>query len=358
MLAFNRRAAAIVWTSSLVLGALYLAFAVRQTIFVFVLALFLAYMIAPLVRGLLRIAPKRLSRAAATAIVFAVLALIIGIVLAIAGPRVAEQSEHFATQLPALIQDANVGDRIPLPDWLVPYRASVVQFIRTHLVDSGGAVAAAAPVAKGVGKFAVAAGESVLFVVLTPILAVLMLSNGPDIRLQFLRWTARHRYAEMWHRIVDDLDKLLGGYIRALVILALATIVSYSLVFTLFGLPYGLLLALIAGMLEFVPVLGPLIAALLCIGVAVLSGYDHLLWVVAFIAGYRIFQDYVLNPYLMNNRVAVPALLVLFGLLAGEEVAGIAGVFLSTPLLAAALIFTRRISEEARRIDGSTTGAS
>jgi predicted PurR-regulated permease PerM len=73
------------------------------------------------------------------------------------------------------------------------------------------------------------------------------------------------------------------------------------------------------------------------------------LWILAFIALYRIFQDYVLNPYLMSNGVAVPALLVLFGLLAGDELAGVAGIFLSTPVLAAARILVRRIAAESRR---------
>jgi predicted PurR-regulated permease PerM len=348
MLAFNRRAAGIVWTASLVLGGLYLVFAVRRTVFVFVLALFLAYMVAPLVRELLRRAPKRLPRSAATGIVFAALVLVIGFVVAIAGPRVAEQSGRFAQQLPALLQDANIADRIPLPDWLVPYRTHLVQFVREHLADGGGA-AAAAPVAKTAGRLVLATGATLVTAVLVPILAFLMLANGPAIRKRFLEWTHHHRHSAMWHHIVDDLDTLLGGYIRALVILALATIAIYSLAFTLFGIPYSLPLALVAGVFEFIPVLGPLAAAVLSIGVAALSGYDHLLWILAFIALYRIFQDYVLNPYLMSNDVAVPALLVLFGLLAGEELAGVAGVFLSTPVLAAALIFTRRIAAESRR---------
>ena len=121
-------------------------------------------------------------------------------------------------------------------------------------------------------------------------------------------------------------------------ILAIATTVSYSIVLSLFGLPYSLLFAATGGALEFIPVLGPLAAALLVVGVAWLGGSGHVLWIVAFIAAYRVFQDYILNPFLMNKSVAVPALLVLFGLLAGEELAGIAGVFLATPLLAAALI--------------------
>ena len=129
-------------------------------------------------------------------------------------------------------------------------------------------------------------------------------------------------------------------------ILALATIVVYSIAFSVAGVPYGLLLATLAGVLEFIPVLGPLAAALICVGVAGLSGYDHVLAILGFIAVYRVFQDYVLNPYLMSEGVTVPPLLVLFGLLAGEEIGGVAGVFLSVPVLAAAKILVKRIGAE------------
>jgi predicted PurR-regulated permease PerM len=58
-------------------------------------------------------------------------------------------------------------------------------------------------------------------------------------------------------------------------------------------------------------------------------------WTIAFIGGYRVFQDYMLNPWLMSEGVDVPPILVVFGLLAGEELAGVSGIFLSVPFLAA-----------------------
>ncbi|MDQ6679414.1 MAG: AI-2E family transporter, partial [Pseudomonadota bacterium] len=288
MLAFNRRAAAIAWTVSLVVGGLVIVYAVRKTIFIFVLAVFLAYMIYPLVQRLLHAVPRHLSRAAATAVVFAALALLLGTLLAFAGPHIAAQANGLAEQLPSLLRDPNVVDRIPLPDWLLPYRARLVELVREH---AGDAAAYGAAMAKSLGKFLLAAGASAVFAVLIPILAFMMISNGPAFRTRFLAWTTHHRHATMWRRIVDDLDTLLGGYIRALLILAFATVVSYSIVFSIAGVPYGLLLALIAGILEFIPVLGPLAAALLSIVVAGVSGYGHVLWILGFVAVYRIFQD-------------------------------------------------------------------
>jgi predicted PurR-regulated permease PerM len=90
-------------------------------------------------------------------------------------------------------------------------------------------------------------------------------------------------------------------------------------------------------------VFGPLLSALAIILVAGLAGYPHLIWILIFIVGYRIFQDYVLGPRLMGTGVGVHPILVLFGLLAGAEVAGVPGIFLSVPAIAAVLIIGRHV---------------
>jgi predicted PurR-regulated permease PerM len=67
--------------------------------------------------------------------------------------------------------------------------------------------------------------------------------------------------------------------------------------------------------------------------VSALSG-SHPVAVLVFLLAYRVFQDYILSPHLMEQGVEVHPLLVLFGVFAGAEVAGIAGTFLSVPILA------------------------
>jgi predicted PurR-regulated permease PerM len=99
------------------------------------------------------------------------------------------------------------------------------------------------------------------------------------------------------------------------------------------GVPYGVLLALVAGFLEFIPMIGPLTSSLLIILVSAVSG-SHAIAVIIFIVAYRIFQDYILSPHLMGQGVEVHPLLVLFGVFAGAEIAGIPGTFLSVPILA------------------------
>ena len=343
MLGFDQRAARIAWTVALVALGLYLAYAVRHTAFIFVLALFFSYMLYPLVRRISGLAPPRLPKSFATAVVFALLLMALVGAAAVVGPPIIDQASALSERLPALTDGSNIFDRLPLPDWLSSYRGRLTQFARDNL-QSGTAIAI--PIARQVGHAVLLVASNLIYVVLIPVLAFLLIKDGSSMRDGFLAWTSRKRHAAMWRSVVDDLDTLLGGYMRALLILALATIVVYSIAFSVAGVPYGLLLATLAGVLEFIPVLGPLAAALICVGVAGLSGYDHVLAILGFIAVYRVFQDYVLNPYLMSEGVTVPPLLVLFGLLAGEEIGGVAGVFLSVPVLAAAKILVNRIGAE------------
>jgi predicted PurR-regulated permease PerM len=345
MLAFDARAARITWTVSLVLLLLYAVYSVRRTLFVFVLAVFVSYVLYPAVRSLERMVPRRMSRTVSTAFVFMVLVLLLAGLAALIGPLIAEQSSRLAEELPALARDPKVFDRLPLPEWLAPFRSRGLEFVREQLQTG---TSLAVPVARQVGATVLHVAGDALFIVLIPILAFLFIKDGTLMRNQFLDWTGEGRRGSMWQGIVGDLDALLGRFIRALLILSLATLVAYSIFFYVAGVPYGVLLAVIAAVLEFIPVIGPLVAAVACLAVAGLSGYSHLLILAGFIGLYRLFQDYVLNPMLMSGGVAVPPLLILFGLLAGEELAGVAGILLSVPVLAAAKIAILRIAEERR----------
>jgi predicted PurR-regulated permease PerM len=109
--------------------------------------------------------------------------------------------------------------------------------------------------------------------------------------------------------------------------------------------PYSILLAAIAFPLEFIPLVGPLTAAVIIIAVSVVSGYAHVWWVVIFLGVYRIFQDYVLSPQLMSKGVELHPLMIIFGVLAGGEIGGIAGIFLSIPALALVRLLYHRVNK-------------
>jgi len=263
-----------------------------------------------------------------------------GLIGVLIGPPLGAAADRLGEQLPALLHRGNAIAVDRWPHFLQPYAERIVAFVQTELL---GGAAEALPLARRIGAGALQVASDLLLVVLVPILAFLFILSGPRIREALERIFARQPVAQ---RIVDDLDHLFGRYIRALLLLSVAALAAYALVLASIGVPYALLLAAVAALLEFIPVFGPLLSALIVIIVAVVAGYQHLLWILLFIVGYRIFQDYLLGPKLMGSGVGVHPILVLFGLLAGAEVAGVPGIFLSVPAIAAALIIGRHLLGE------------
>lgn len=183
--------------------------------------------------------------------------------------------------------------------------------------------------------------EILLFIVLVPILSFFFLKDGRTL-LSSLLGTVNEGSRDMFKDIANDLHLLLAQYMRALVLLGLAASAAYAIFFSIIGLPYGLLLGAIAFFFEFVPLVGPLTSAVIILLVAGLSGFGHLLWIALFLAAFRLFQDYVLSPLLMSSGMELHPLMVIFGVLAGAQIAGIPGAFLSVPVLATLRIIYRQ----------------
>jgi predicted PurR-regulated permease PerM len=90
-----------------------------------------------------------------------------------------------------------------------------------------------------------------------------------------------------------------------------------------------------------------MISAAIVIAVAVAGGYSQLIWLVAFLGTFRMFQDYVLWPALASRGMELHPLMVIFGVFAGGELGGIPGVFLAVPTLALLQMFYHRFRTRA-----------
>jgi predicted PurR-regulated permease PerM len=132
---------------------------------------------------------------------------------------------------------------------------------------------------------------------------------------------------------------MLGHFIRAQLLMSAIAIVVVTGVIWAMRVPYALALGPAAGALEFIPVVGPFVGAVLILGVGFIAGYSHLLWVLLFLVLWRGIQDYITSPRILGRNLELHPLAILFGVLAGGEVAGVLGVFFSIPVLASVRIF-------------------
>ncbi len=331
MLAIDTRAARATWTVFLVLGVIGLVYLARGTILLFVFAMFLAYMVSPLVELVLRFTPPRFPRAVTLAVVYLLLIGAIGTGLFAIGSRAVTEASNLAQRMPDLIQaHGNILDN-PLPGWIEPWRPQLRHFLSDQIQTGTEQVV---PLLKRVGMGLLAGLGNLGFTLLIPILSFFFLKDAQELRLMLLHAVHDEIRRGVFDQILTDINILIGQYIRALVLLSMAAFLSSLLFFEITGMQYGMLLAAVVALFEFIPVLGPLTAILISIVVGLFNGFPHVLAMIVFFVCYRLFQDYALLPHLMGAGVELHPLIVLFGVLAGEQIAGVAGMFLSIPVMA------------------------
>lgn len=327
MLGIDPRAARYTWTAALVLLLLSTLYVIRVTLIVFVLALLFAYLLYPLMDLFDRHLTSK-TRTPALAMTFV---LVIGILAAFGtfvGSVVADQATNLAKQAPVFLARLSQNPP-PAPQGVKSFTSEVTSLLQTQLQEHYSDIVSALP---RLSLRVLAASGNVLYVIIIPILSFFILRDGRRIRDGFIEMLDSGRQSA--RETLDDAHTLLLQYMRALLFLCCATFVSFSIVLSIMRVPYPILLAATAFPLEFIPLVGPLAAAVIIMVVSIVTGYAHLLWLFLFLCVYRIFQDYVLSPHLMSRGVELHPLFVIFGVFAGGEIGGVAGIFLSVPVLA------------------------
>jgi len=328
MLEIDDRALRVVWTVFLFGLLLAVLYFIRDTILLFAVAIFFAYMLSPLVGLVERVMPRR--RNLALGLVYV---LLIGILVAIGFqviPTIADEASSLATRFPTLLATAKMT-KIPLPSWLEPIRVQLVSALNREAVHLEASIV---PFLHEAGTRLLSGLTYLLPIILVPILAFFFLKDGELIRVNLLGAVEAGHDRTLVELILDDVHVVLKSYIRALVLLAIASFFAWLIFLSAMRYPYELLLAGVAGALEFIPVFGPAAALVIMLIVVAVSGSGGLLWILVFWGCYRVFQDYVLNPYLMSAGVELHPLLVLFAVLAGNSIAGVPGMFFSIPAMA------------------------
>ena len=140
----------------------------------------------------------------------------------------------------------------------------------------------------------------------------------------------RRLVADTWELI----DLKLGAYVRGQLILILLVGTVLSLAFWAIGLPYWLLVGGYAGLVEIIPVVGPLIAGAAAVGVGLSVSWEHALAAGLIVLAVRLAEDYVVIPRVLGHAVGVSPLLVLVGVAGTALLFGEATVLLAIPLVA------------------------
>jgi predicted PurR-regulated permease PerM len=314
------------------LGFLYVA---RQTLMAFLFAIFFAYLMSPLVSNLEKLLHGRVR--AIAAIYLLLLGLVVLFFISM-GPRIGRESARLSQSLPALAQlsSGQIAEQLGQQHG---WNSRLVDLLRDYLASHGDEIA---KLAQSVGLRVAEVAKQAWLLVIVPLLSIFFLKDGRAFSEILLDMVRSRPQRELLQGVLSDLNQMLAHFIRAQLTLALLTFVMYSAVLAMMGVQNALALGTVGGLLEFIPVVGPLAAGVIIVGVALLMGFPHWLWLIAFLGIWRLIQDYVSSPRIMGHSMELHPLAAIFGVMAGGEVAGILGIFLSIPVMASLRIVFRR----------------
>src|SRR5437867_2059680 len=321
-----------------VAAVLWVIYKLTTVILLVVLAVFFAYLVAPLVDLVQRPIhigrrERVMPRGLAIGVVYVVLFVGIGLAIYFLTPQFAAQFPEFKQQATAYYKTiTTTSDRLN-------------QFFKQHRMPEG-VVKAVNDTVLGViaraGEIFSAAAERVFgwiiylpWLILIPILSFFLLKDADSFRRSALAMLPRGRLRWRGDEFFQDVNSTLAAYIRAQLTACVLVGVISSVGFALIGMPSPLVLGLIAGVLEFVPLVGPLVVAILAALLALLhSGFGMAFVVLLFLGVLRIVQDYVIYPRIIGTGIHLHPLAVILAILSGAELAGVAGIFLAIPVIA------------------------
>ncbi|MHB0859603.1 MAG: AI-2E family transporter [Anaerolineae bacterium] len=327
------------WWRAVLPGALALAFglALLGVIYLFArplallaLGITIAEALAPLVGRLARWMPRGL----AIVLIYLVFILaLVGIVFVLVPPLI-EQARSASEYIPTITEwvqeqadrfDAVSGEQI-------------FGAISSQLGTVGGFL---------VGLPAVFFGAGVdLFLVI--FISIYWIMETPTMLRFFLSFFPPREHARVGG-VLHSMGQAMGGFVRGTVIDAAAVAVFTYLGLLVIGLDYALVLAIFAGLMEVIPVMGPIIAAVPMILVALLDSVTTALIVLAFVLVLQQAESRILLPNIMRSQTEASPLLTLLAIFVGGTFGGLVGALVAIPLAAALRVLVVQVVAPAIR---------
>jgi predicted PurR-regulated permease PerM len=335
----SRRFRRVVMALLAVLVVGWVIWSVRSALVPFAVGAVVAYLLAPIVTALERTLPlysrwPALSRSLAILISYVVVAGLLAIAGMLLVPPLARQTTEFVRSVPQYFAAANEQ----LFDWLDRYQAEVPPQIRNQIetnLTALGSVAVSA-LRMAVAKTFDAVGAAIGFfsaVVLLPFWLFYVLKD----ERRALAWFYG-LWPQAWRDdvrvIVRIIDRTLAAYIRGQLFLGLVIGVATGFAMTIIGMTQPIVLGVIAGVLELVPILGPILTFIVIALVALATEPSKLVWVgLAFIVIQQL-ENNLLVPRIHGHLVQMNPAVVMLLVVIGGALWGIPGMIVIVPLAA------------------------
>jgi len=345
----ERRTVDILLTTALLTAVGAAVYCARRVILMFVFAILFTYLLDPIVKFLQRHSLFfRNLRGPAVVEVYLAFVLLIALGGYTFAPSLARSTARVLDDAPAFLNSLSTGD--VASDLRGKYGWSEAQelrfraFLARHKQDIQSLVPT-------VDRYLSNAAQIFSCVLLIPILAIFFLRDGHhivDVFIRLLFHTNRHPQI---HALVGQLHLMLTRYIRAQLLLCVLSFAFYSATMLVLRFPHAIVLGILGGLLEFIPVLGWTSTFAVVVGAGILN-HSHWVWMAALLGVWRIIQDYFATPRIMGSHLKIHPLAAIFAVLVGAEIGGIVGIYLAVPLMASFCIIWHSVAEERTKRGG------
>jgi predicted PurR-regulated permease PerM len=331
-------------------GALILLYTVRSILPPFILAVVVAYVLNPLVETLVRL--TRRSRTTVVAAIYIV--LVVGLVLTIimVTPTLVRQVQAVNIDLEA------IGDQIR--QLLADYQRIEIGGFSIDLLALSGEIRGALEsivsfLAARTGGIVVGVVSGLVWIVLVLLVSFYLLKDAPGFR-QFIHDALPVGYQPDMRRLAGEVNAVLSAYLRGQLMLSLVVGLVTGIALAIVGVRNALLLGVVAGALEVIPSLGPVLASVPAIAIALFQGSANLdienHWFALLVIGlYLVIQQlesHLLAPRIIGSSVNLHPVVVIFAALSGASIAGLLGVFLAVPVVAVGRIVAVYVYQKLR----------
>jgi len=333
----------VLLSGALALLLLVLLYLARRALLPFVLGSALAYLVAPLVdwvsaRLPTQVRGRRSWRGLVVLAVYLLLAALLAGSLALMIPPIGAQVSVLAQRLPELAGKLYAAAPEIIRGWVNWYNQAMPTDVRAALqrLIAGWISSLLTLLQQGTFKTVEAAFRTLSFVlglVVVPLWMFYILRDQPEIGAAFDRLLPP-TYRDDVRNALALMDSVLGAYLRGQFLLCLSVGLMFTVGLLFLGIDFALLLGVVCGVFEIVPVLGPVLGAIPAVLVALATSPTQVLWVVVLALAVQQLENIFLVPQIQGMTVRLHPALVMLALVIGSELGGVVGVILSVPLTA------------------------
>lgn len=315
----------------LVIVGVVLLYLIKDVIFIFLAALIIA---AALDTPISWLQQKKVPRILGTILVYIAILIIFAGLLYFLLPPLATELKALGNNLPIYLEKIRL---LPLDQFLMPLRPEEgilgQQQILWQLANKI-AASASSIFSTTINIF----GGFVSFIIVL-VIAIYCNIQGSQVR-KFVFYFVPKRYEEVSSRIIRQIRQKMGRWLWGRFLLSLFVGLAIFLGLSLLGVKYALLLAVLAGVLDIIPYIGPIIAAIPAVIIALLHSVVVALGVVLlYLIVNQVLENLVVQPLVMKKAVGVNPILLILAVLIGGRLAGLLGVIFAIPVVAILNVF-------------------